>query len=97
MCGGDKARIRIGGTSILERVLARLRPQCARLILNVGSICWGLGAFFVIFGSTESNALPTGGRRSARRHGKRRMPSKHYGAIGRIRIGLHLWLRHLTL
>src|SRR5262249_32773262 len=35
MGGGDKARIRIGGTSILERVLARLRPQCARLILNV--------------------------------------------------------------
>ena len=30
MGGGDKARIRIGGTTILERVLARLGPQCAR-------------------------------------------------------------------
>ena len=37
MGGGDKARIRIGGTSILERVLARLRPQCARLILNANT------------------------------------------------------------
>ena len=37
MGSGDKARIRIGGTSILERVLARLRPQCARLILNANT------------------------------------------------------------
>src|SRR5262249_35104981 len=29
MGGGDKTRLRIGGTSILERVLARLKPQCA--------------------------------------------------------------------
>jgi len=34
MGGGDKARIRVGGTSILDRVIARLRPQCSRLILN---------------------------------------------------------------
>src|SRR5215472_3258008 len=34
MGGGDKARIRIGGATILERVLARLKPQCAALILN---------------------------------------------------------------
>ena len=34
MGGGDKARIRIGGATILERVLARFAPQCARLILN---------------------------------------------------------------
>jgi len=34
MGGGDKARIRVGGKTILERVLARLRPQCARIILN---------------------------------------------------------------
>jgi len=34
MGGGDKARIRIGGATILERVLARLRPQCTRIILN---------------------------------------------------------------
>ena len=37
MGGGDKARVRIGGASILERVLARLRPQCARLILNANA------------------------------------------------------------
>jgi len=34
MNGADKTRIRVGGTSLLERVLARLRPQCSRLILS---------------------------------------------------------------
>ena len=34
MGGGDKARIRIGGATILERVLARLAPQCERIIIN---------------------------------------------------------------
>jgi molybdopterin-guanine dinucleotide biosynthesis protein A len=34
MGGGDKARIRIGGMTILERVLARLTPQCAAIMLN---------------------------------------------------------------
>src|SRR5947207_3955926 len=34
MGGGDKARIRIGGKTILEHVLAQLAPQCARVILN---------------------------------------------------------------
>jgi molybdenum cofactor guanylyltransferase len=34
MGGGDKARIKIGNKTILERVLACLAPQCARLIIN---------------------------------------------------------------
>jgi molybdenum cofactor guanylyltransferase len=34
MGGGDKARIRIGGATILERVLARLTPQCSQIIIN---------------------------------------------------------------
>jgi molybdopterin-guanine dinucleotide biosynthesis protein A len=34
MGGGDKARIRIGDKTILERVLARLAPQCGSMILN---------------------------------------------------------------
>jgi molybdopterin-guanine dinucleotide biosynthesis protein A len=34
MGGGDKARIRIGGKTILARVLARLTPQCSSVILN---------------------------------------------------------------
>jgi molybdopterin-guanine dinucleotide biosynthesis protein A len=34
MGGGDKARIRIGGKTILERVLTRLAPQCSGVILN---------------------------------------------------------------
>jgi molybdopterin-guanine dinucleotide biosynthesis protein A len=34
MGGGDKARIGIGGKTILERVLACMTPQCTRIILN---------------------------------------------------------------
>jgi molybdenum cofactor guanylyltransferase len=34
MGGADKAHIRIGGRTILERVVERLRPQCTALILN---------------------------------------------------------------
>jgi molybdenum cofactor guanylyltransferase len=34
MGGGDKARIQIGGQSILARVLERLAPQCSGLIIN---------------------------------------------------------------
>jgi molybdopterin-guanine dinucleotide biosynthesis protein A len=34
MGGGDKARIRIARETILERVLATFKPQCATVILN---------------------------------------------------------------
>jgi molybdenum cofactor guanylyltransferase len=34
MGGADKMGIRIGNATILERTLERLRPQCARLIIN---------------------------------------------------------------
>jgi molybdopterin-guanine dinucleotide biosynthesis protein A len=34
MSGDDKTRIRVGGLSILERTLERLRPQCTALIIN---------------------------------------------------------------
>ncbi|MCC6947521.1 MAG: molybdenum cofactor guanylyltransferase MobA [Bradyrhizobiaceae bacterium] len=34
MGGGDKALLTIGGVTILDRVLARLKPQCADIILN---------------------------------------------------------------
>src|SRR4051812_20120762 len=34
MGGGDKALLRIGGATILDRVLERLRPQCSGIILN---------------------------------------------------------------
>jgi molybdopterin-guanine dinucleotide biosynthesis protein A len=34
MGGGDKARIKIGGASILQRVLACLTPQCSGIIIN---------------------------------------------------------------
>ncbi|MPZ39165.1 MAG: molybdenum cofactor guanylyltransferase MobA [Rhizobiales bacterium] len=34
MGGGDKARIMIGGRTILDRVLATMTPQCTRLVIN---------------------------------------------------------------
>lgn len=34
MGGGDKPLTRIGGTTILSRVLERMTPQCTRLVLN---------------------------------------------------------------
>jgi molybdopterin-guanine dinucleotide biosynthesis protein A len=34
MGGGDKARIMIGGVTILQRVLSCITPQCARLVIN---------------------------------------------------------------
>jgi molybdopterin-guanine dinucleotide biosynthesis protein A len=34
MGGGDKALIAIGGAPILDRVLAKLKPACAQVILN---------------------------------------------------------------
>jgi molybdopterin-guanine dinucleotide biosynthesis protein A len=34
MGGGDKARLTVGGVSILDRVLAALRPQCGALLIN---------------------------------------------------------------
>jgi molybdenum cofactor guanylyltransferase len=34
MGGGDKARIKIGGATILQRVLSCLKPQCSGVIIN---------------------------------------------------------------
>lgn len=34
MGGGDKALLKIGGVTILRRVLERLRPQCTAIVLN---------------------------------------------------------------
>jgi molybdenum cofactor guanylyltransferase len=34
MGGGDKARVTIGGATILQRVLACLKPQCSRVVIN---------------------------------------------------------------
>jgi molybdopterin-guanine dinucleotide biosynthesis protein A len=46
MGGGDKPMRQIGGRSILERVVARLKPQCDGLILNAN----GDPARFASFG-----------------------------------------------
>jgi molybdenum cofactor guanylyltransferase len=48
MGGGDKPMRQIGGRSILDRVIARLTPQCGKLILNAN----GDPARFARFGLT---------------------------------------------
>jgi molybdenum cofactor guanylyltransferase len=48
MGGGDKPMRQVGGRSILERVIARLQPQCGELILNAN----GDPARFARFGLT---------------------------------------------
>jgi molybdopterin-guanine dinucleotide biosynthesis protein A len=48
MGGGDKPMRTIGGRTLLERVIARVRPQCDRLILNAN----GDPARFAAFGLT---------------------------------------------
>ena len=37
MGGADKAQIEIGGATILQRVLDRIRPQCSRVMLNTNA------------------------------------------------------------
>ncbi|MGZ3410795.1 MAG: molybdenum cofactor guanylyltransferase MobA [Xanthobacteraceae bacterium] len=55
MGGGDKALIRIGGKPILDRVLATLRPACARIVLNAN----GDPARFASYGlSVVSDSVP---------------------------------------
>ncbi|WGJ13223.1 molybdenum cofactor guanylyltransferase MobA [Methylocapsa sp. D3K7] len=45
MGGGDKALRTIGGTSILGRIIAVTRPQCAGLLLNANGDVARLGGF----------------------------------------------------
>jgi len=63
MGGGDKAFIEIGGKKILDRVLARLRPACAHIVLNANGdpqrfAPWGLP---VIADSVKDFAGPLAG------------------------------------
>ncbi|MGA2794315.1 MAG: NTP transferase domain-containing protein, partial [Roseiarcus sp.] len=46
MGGGDKAMVKVGGRTMLERVVARLAPQCDGLILSAN----GDPARFAAFG-----------------------------------------------
>jgi molybdenum cofactor guanylyltransferase len=37
MGGGDKSHLHVGGKTILDRVIERLRPQCGRLVINTNT------------------------------------------------------------
>jgi len=64
MGGGDKPMRRIGGRTILERVIARLQPQCDGLILNANgdpaTLC-GVPALPVIADTVENFPGPLAG------------------------------------
>jgi molybdenum cofactor guanylyltransferase len=61
MAGQDKARIRIGTTSILERVMARLAPQCSRLIVNGEAARFADTGLTVVADSVPDHAGPLAG------------------------------------
>ena len=68
MGGGDKPMRTIGGRTILERVIARLKPQCDGLILNAN----GDPARFASFGLPVIADTRRGFSGTARRHSGRR-------------------------
>ena len=90
MGGGDKARIRIGDKTILERVLARLAPQCDAIILNAN----GDPGRFADTGLPVVAELGAGFRRPARRHpgrarlggGERTYRDRHRQRAGRLPV-----------
>ena len=60
MGGGDKARLRIGGTTILDRVLARIAPQCMGVIINANGDTARFAAFALA--NLNKNRLRSGCR-----------------------------------
>ncbi len=67
MGGGDKALSKIGGVTILERVLARFAPQCRGVIINAN----GDPARFARFEAAGGGGQRSGLRRTAGRHSGR--------------------------
>ena len=67
MGGGDKARIEIGGVTILDRVLATLSGQCTGIIINANGDPETLRRYRLDRGARQRAGL----RRPARRHSRR--------------------------
>jgi molybdenum cofactor guanylyltransferase len=61
MAGQDKSRIRVGTTTILERVMACLAPQCVRLIVNGDAARFADTGLAVVADSVPDHAGPLAG------------------------------------
>ena len=61
MAGRNKARIAVGTTTILERVTARLAPQCSRLIINGDAARFADTGLTVVADSVPDHAGPLAG------------------------------------
>ncbi len=63
MGGGDKCLIELGGVTILERVLERLRPQCAMTVINANGDPARFAAYGadVVADSVDGNPGPLAG------------------------------------
>jgi len=61
MAGRDKARIRVGSTTILERVIACLAPQCSRLIVNGDAAQFADTGLTIVADSVPDHAGPLAG------------------------------------
>ena len=76
MGGGDKALRRLGGRTLLDHVLARLRPQVGALVLNANRdparfAAWGLP---VVADPVEEGAGPLAGVLAGMRWARRYVP-----------------------
>lgn len=61
MAGRDKARIRVGTTTILQRVMSCLSPQCSRLIVNGEAARFADTGLTVVADSVPDHAGPLAG------------------------------------
>ena len=71
MGGGDKARLRIGGATILQRVLACIGPQCDGVIINANGDPARFADTGLPVSPTACRILPA------------RLPASSPGSIGR--------------
>lgn len=80
--GQDKARIRLGGASLLDRAARRLRPQVSTLAVNAnGPVLFGEGEELPVFADLDAaRAGPLGGVLAALDHTRRTQPEASHVA-----------------
>ncbi|MBN9052467.1 MAG: molybdenum cofactor guanylyltransferase MobA [Rhizobiales bacterium] len=80
--GQDKARLRLGGTSLVDRAARRLRPQVSSLAVNAnGPVLFAEGEELPVFADLDpSRSGPLGGVLAALDHARRCHPEASHVA-----------------
>lgn len=80
--GQDKARLRLGGLSLLDRAIKRLQPQVSTLAVNAnGPVLFEPGAELPVFADLDaSRSGPLGGVLAALDHARRHHPGARHVA-----------------